>query len=186
MTASSMPIVLRSSFSWAALYTLQAIFYASNYWSLGLFYSTGLIVSMALLAAPLFAFLWLHYMGRVFQITGKWLGGNALRTDLRAAVAQSKIPILFFVPLWFYFIFVHSKHVFILGATYPSPILINGLSLFLGFISQSIRVQAIRKLQSFSLLRAAFNAAICLLISSFIFFFLIAIVRFIYPLWIFS
>lgn len=167
------------AFSISVCYAIQAMFYSANYWSLGFVYSWKTIVVFALMLSPVAGFLWFGYIGFLFEKTGRWLGGKANRKELSYAIAWSKMPVLCFVPIWTYFIFYDPERVFILGAKDPSPILINGISLLFGSISQFIRVQSIRRLQGFSFSRSILNVTLSLFISAITSFLVFLFVRFV-------
>lgn len=173
---------LYGNFFLTTFYAIQAIFYAANYWSLGLFFPLQAIFFGTLIAAPFLGRIWLFLMGAIFHTTGKWFGGQAKRSHLRTIVACSKIPFLIFLLFWFVFIYINPQGVFILGQGDPSPLLLTGLSFVLGAWSQALCIQSLREIQGFSFFKALINTCLAWVIYALSFFFLFFVARFIFTL----
>lgn len=141
----------------AAIFALQNFFFYANWWSLGLSFPFKAILFVGILLSPLIGFLWLYLMGCILSFTGRWMGGAAPQSHIRAAVAWSKITALLGLLMWFVLVFTDPELVFIQDATEPSSVFINLITLTISIWSFILLIQSIREVQHFSVGRALLN-----------------------------
>ena len=150
----------------AWLYVLQTFFFVANYWSLGFSFSFLSLLTAALVLSPFVGYLWLYFTGWVFYFTGRWLGGQAPMSHLRAAAAWSKIPVSIALVMWLILMVVNPEWTFIQGISLPSTVFIQLIAFILGIWSFVLLIQSIREIQGFTILRSLLNLIIASLISS--------------------
>jgi len=166
----------RRSFYWlAAIYALQSILFLANYLSLGLTYHYLLIFLIAILLSPALGTIWIYIYAWLFRMSGKWLGGKAPASHVRAAFAWSKVPLLINLAMWFILLMFSTDYVFIQYSSGPSLFFINVITLISGIWSFVILVQCFREIQEFSLGRSIGNVLLGYALG-FILFFLISFI----------
>ncbi len=164
----------------AAVYALQGFFFYFNWWSLGLHTHYYTLLFLGVLLSPFIGFLWLYFMGFLFQITGYWLRGTAPSLHLRTAIAWSKIPYSIALLMWLILILINSDYVFIQDAGGPSSIFVNLITLILGIWSLILLIQGIREVQQFTIGRSIANVALAGFIFSVLSFLFFGLLRYIY------
>jgi hypothetical protein len=60
----------------------------------------GRLLAGALLLGPPIGVLWIHIMGFLVRLTGRWLGGRADAAAVRTALAWSSVPLAWGLLLW--------------------------------------------------------------------------------------
>jgi hypothetical protein len=168
------------------IFALQNLLFYANWWSLGLRYSWGAVLAISVLLAPLIGLVWVYFAGWIFYFTGRWLGGAAPASHLRACLAWSKVPAVLGLVLWIVFLMAQAKTAFIqdgnLTSGWFSSLVINLTVLIVGIWSFVLLVQAVREIQGFSLGRSIANIAMGWTIYFLFFMILSLLFRYIYLL----
>lgn len=173
----------KRSFYWlASLYALQSILFFANYMSLGLTYHLAIILILAVVLSPLIGAIWLYIYGWLFYITGRWLGGVAPSSHVRAAFAWSKVPLFINLAMWFILLLFSAENVFIQYSAGPSLLFINFITLISGIWSLIILIQSLREVQEFSVGKAIGNVLLGYALGFLLFFAVTAGFMFIVPL----
>ncbi|EKE09989.1 MAG: hypothetical protein ACD_16C00094G0005 [uncultured bacterium] len=161
----------------STVYSLQALFFYLNWWSLGLKFHYSGMITLAVLASPLLAFAWLYFLGYVYYFTGRPLRGQAKVLHLRTCIAWSKIPYSVNLFMWFVLIFASPEKVFIQDVRGISSIFTNLTASIVGVWSFVLLVQSIREIQRFSFLKALFNVALASSVSGIAYFLVFSLYR---------
>lgn len=142
-----------------SVFMLQNLFFYANWWSFGVKLAPSAIIIAALILSPLIGMVWVYFAGWIFYFTGRWLNGRAPASHLRAALAWSKIPVIFNLLMWIILILIDPKTAFILNSKGSSTVLINFVNLATGIWSFVLLIQCIREIQRFSIGRSIINIA---------------------------
>ncbi|MBM3184541.1 MAG: hypothetical protein FJZ64_04480 [Chlamydiae bacterium] len=152
---------------WLAwVYVIQVCFFVANTYSLGLSYSFLSLLGVSLILSPFIGWLWLYFTGWVLYFTGRWFGGDAPMSHLRAAAAWSKLPVSIALLMWFILMFANPEWVFIQGMLPPSTIFIQLITLILGIWSFVLLIQSVREVQGFPILKTILNLIVVWVVSS--------------------
>jgi hypothetical protein len=148
----------KRSFFWlAAIYSLQSILFMANYLSLGLTYNLAVILIIAIVLSPLIGAIFFYVYGWLFYISGRWLGGAAPASHVRAAFAWSKVPLLINLAMWFILLIFSTENIFIQYSAGPSLLFINFIALISGVWCLVLLIQSLREVQGFSIGKAIGN-----------------------------
>ena len=164
----------------STVYALQTLFFYANWWSLALKFSYSAIITVSVLLSPVFAVIWLYFMGYVYYLTGRIFRGNAEALYLRTCLAWSKIPCSVNLLMWFVLIFSNPTYVFIQDSQGPSSIFVNVIAMIVGIWSFVLLVQSVREVQQFSIFRAFSNVVFAWILSGIIFFLVFSLLRYFY------
>jgi len=140
-----------------AVFMLQNLFFYAHWWSLGINTSTFSVILAAVILSPFLGMAWVYFAGWIFYFTGRWLNGKAPAPSLRAALAWSKIPVIFNLLMWIILLILHPKTAFVLKNEGSSIIWINFVNFATGIWSFLLLVQSIREIQHFSIGRSIIN-----------------------------
>lgn len=164
----------------AIIYVLQGFFFFMNFWSFGLSSSWYSLLIHIVILTPLFAFVWIFFYGWILRCTGRWLGGPAPGSHLRAALAWSRIPMTISLAMWFFLLITNPDYVFIqyVGGTSAIFVLfINGILEIWSFV---LFIQSIREVQHFTIIRSLCNIFLASAIYSTLIFSLMLLARYVY------
>lgn len=164
----------------ASIYTLQNIFYFSNYWSVGFSVPFYAVLIGAVLLCPFIGWLWLYVKGWVLYFTGRWLEGKAPQLHIRTALAWSRLPSSINLLMWLVLLIAQPHTVFIQDVEGPALLFIQFIVLILALWTFFLLVQSIREVQGFSIGRALINVLLAWLIFSFLTFLFFTLLRFLY------
>ncbi|HAB99176.1 MAG TPA: hypothetical protein DCE71_05085 [Parachlamydiales bacterium] len=141
----------------SGIYILQSLFFFLNFWSFGLTVHYYAILIPSLVLAPLLGVIWVWFYGWLLQCTGRWLGGDAPASHVRAALAWSRLPMSAAFVLWVFLFFQQPEEMFIQhGPGTLAPVIHTTLFL-LEIWTLILFVQAIREVHHFSLLKSLLN-----------------------------
>lgn len=167
----------------SSVYALQSLFFYANWWSLGLKFNHSAIITAAVLLSPIYAIVWLYFMGYVYYLTGLIFRGQAEAIYLRTALAWSKVPYTVNLLMWFVLIFSSPAYVFVQDSQGPSSIFVNLIALIVGVWSFVLLVQSVREVQQFSMVKAFLNVILAWFVSGIIYFLAFSIIRYFYLLY---
>lgn len=164
----------------STVYAVQTLFFYANWWSLGLKFNHSAIITVSLILSPLYAFVWLYFMGYIYYLTGLVFRGKAELLYLRTAIAWSKVPYSVNLLMWFVLIFANPGYVFIQDSQGPSSIFVNLIALIVGVWSFVLLVQSVREVQQFSTIKAFLNVIFSWIASGVVYFLIFSIIRYLY------
>ena len=164
----------------AWIYALQAYFFFASYWSFGLSFSFFPILLAGLLLAPLMGWIWVYFTGWILHLTGRWLGGQASMSHLRAAAAWSKLPASISLAMWLILMITGRNFVFIHGVSGPSTLFIHFILFILSIWSFVLLILSVQEVQGFAILRSILNVIFAGLLSWMLSFLIFLISRYIY------
>jgi hypothetical protein len=161
------------------IYALQAFFFYSNWWSLGIRSQHPFYLTIGIALSPIIGLLWLYIMGELFYLTGLFFfKGVATRRQVRAAVAWSVIPFTISFLMWMLLFFWSPEFAFIQDAGDYSSIFITLITLICKFWSLVLIVQCLREIQNFSPLKAIANVVLVWVFSNILFFASFSLIRY--------
>lgn len=166
----------------ASLYALESNLAFASYWSLGLSFPFYVILLGALALSPIVGWIWLYLTGWILSFTGKWVGGHAPSSHLRAAVAWAKIPSCASLLMWLALLLSNAEMTFIHVRSGPFYVFMGLISLILSIWSFVLLVQSVREVQKLSLGRSLINVICTWFISSLIVFVLFLFVSYAYSM----
>lgn len=164
----------------STLYALVSCFYFSNYFSLGLSGSFSVIFVPLILLSPLIGFVWLSFDAWILHWVGLRLKGRAPYQHVRSAVAWAKLPYIFSLGMWVILMVFNPDTAFIQYVTGVSALFITFITFILNTWAVILLIQAVREVQSFSLLRSISNVFFGWIVSSFLSLIVLIIGRYIY------
>lgn len=163
----------------AIIYALQAFFFYSNWWSLGVRPHYPFYLTMGIVLSPIIGCLWLYVTGELFYLTGLFFfKGIATRKQIRAAVAWSAIPFTISFVMWAFLLFWSPEFVFIQDAGRYSSLFINFINFICKIWSLVLMIQSLREIQNFVLFKSIFNVAIVWILSNILFFASFSLIRY--------
>lgn len=162
----------------AGVYILQSLLFFLNFWSIGFKFSHYAILIPSFLAAPLLGVLWIWFYGWILRSTGRWFGGKAPASHIRAALAWSRLPAGLSLLVWVFLFFYRPQEMFIQHGPGSLAAFVHALLFFFWGWTLVLFVQAIREVQHFSFFRAILNIFISWIIYSAIIFSIMLISRF--------
>lgn len=162
----------------SSIYVLQSTFFFLNFWSLGLAFSHDKLWIPSVLIAPFLGVLWVCFYGWILRSTGRWFGGKAPPSHIRAALAWSRLPMSLALAFWIFFLLWNPEEAFIQQGPGNLAPLYHLFFLTLGLWSLFLFVQALREVQHFSILKALANIFVSRALYSVIVFSLMLILRF--------
>lgn len=148
----------RGAFCLSALYIFQLLFFLFNFWSLGLFVPHYTLLIPSALATPFLALAWLSVYSRLLEQTGRWFGGRAPLSHLKAVSAWSRLPLTLSLILWGGLWLSNPREVFIQFGPGNTALLMQASLLILKGWTAALLVQSLREVQQFSLAKALLNA----------------------------
>lgn len=122
-------------------------------------------VLFALVFGPLISFAQFAIAGALVAVVGRMLGGSANASDIRVAIACSRVPELVALPFWIPMIGVHGTTIFEKDQPYPVALftfmLLQGALLVWSWV---IRVVMVAEAHDFSCWRAFFAMVLAWLV----------------------
>jgi hypothetical protein len=94
------------------IYGFPSLFALAQSQMLGLHINFIPLLLILALIAPFWGYLFFSFFSWAVYKTGKWLGGQAPYTHLRAAFAWSNVPALINVFIWFVLLSIHGPNLF--------------------------------------------------------------------------
>lgn len=164
----------------AWVYALQEYLFFASYWSFGLSFPFYAILGVGIVISPLLGFIWLYFTGWVYSFTGRWLGGKAPLSHLRAAVAWARLPSTISLLMWLILLIANSDTGFVHNVSGPSATFINFILTILSIWAFVLLIQSVREVQGFSVLRSLVNVVMAWVVSSVAAFFVFMLFRYLY------
>lgn len=141
----------------SGIYVLQSLLFYLNFWSLGLRASPYVLLIPSLLLSPALGFVWVMFYGWILRFTGRWLGGKAFPSHVRAALAWSRLPLILSLLVWLFLWKLDPKNLFIqYGPGLISEIFMSSLFLVEGW-AFVLFVQSLSVIQDFGITRTIAN-----------------------------
>jgi Yip1 domain. len=141
----------------SGIYVLQSLFFLLNFWSFGLTFSHYALLVPSVILAPALGVIWVCFYGWILQSTGRWFGGKAPASHVRAALAWSRLPMSLSLILWVYLVLTKPEETFIQHGPRTIAPFFHIMIFSLEAWTLVLFVQAIREVQHFGLFKALAN-----------------------------
>lgn len=148
----------------------NALSYAANF-GLGSMMEVGEVIALCLLVGPASGFISVYLWGWLLSYTSRFLGGMAVKEELRAAFAWSWAPVVYLLPLWGVKYIFFRNEIFLMEKPFVESVaFLSGLQGLFGFIdfiialfSLFILFNALSEVNGFSIWRSIGAFAIVML-----------------------